>query len=217
LKSKISSLNDLALGLFTICELTDSIKQLSASCVFEENVLGVSLCSLSEELKDVRMRENLLYADLLLDGRGRVRVLFEIDHLHGHRLARLPIDEQLHPARGFARLTSKIKIDSGFAALLTRHTLPRPVSERDSNFPQTLWHSAMPFALVGGSSSLVSTTKKKLPLADPLALQDLSAVLTCCVVHSHQNLSRILISQLQPKNAQPTARKICKKRIKKNY
>lgn len=76
--------------------LTYPIEQLPTGRVLQEDVLDVALGALAEELQDVRMLQDLLDADLLLDGAFRVRMLFQIDHLHRDGLTRLAVDEQLH-------------------------------------------------------------------------------------------------------------------------
>lgn len=123
------------------------------------------------------MSENLLYANFFLDGRGSVRMLFEIDHLHGNRLARQPIDEELHSGKETARLTSKnMKIRRGFFQL-TRHKLPRPTSERGSNSRRILWHSVMPSLVV-----TVNVSAMKNYSLSPILLMFLGS--DCCAVPS---------------------------------
>lgn len=83
-------------ALLLALPLTDSIKQFAAGRVLQENVLDGALRAFAEEFKDVRVREDLLDADFLLHRLLRVRMLLQVDHLHRHRLARQPIDQQLH-------------------------------------------------------------------------------------------------------------------------
>lgn len=117
--------------------LTDSIKQLAARRVLEENVLDGALRPLAEELEDVLVCEDLLDAHLLLDRRLRVGMLLQVHHLHRYRFARQSIYEQFDSAEDFSITSKKRRENLANLIELTRRKRLRRVSARNSNSRQT--------------------------------------------------------------------------------
>ena len=78
---------------------TDLVEELSAGAVLEEDELPVGVLPGAVALDDVVVLEQLVHADLLHDGlAGDLRGATggEVDLLHGARLARGPVEQELH-------------------------------------------------------------------------------------------------------------------------
>lgn len=99
--------------------LTDAIEQLPAGRVLQKNVLNGALRPLAKVPQYMRILQDLLDAHLLLHRIGGVRMLLQVDHFHGDRLAGLPVQQQLHSVGTTNTNTQKTKMRIRFGTYVS--------------------------------------------------------------------------------------------------